>query len=209
VDRAGLVGEDGETHHGVFDIGFLRQAPGMRVLCPASVAELNDMMHWAVLKCDGPVSVRYPRGGDRAYTGSAWNEDNGVCCHRDGTDVTLITYGTTVDNAMKAAELLEQRGIRAGVLRLLSVAPLPVKQICEHLAESRRVVVIEETCTGSGICQDLAWELGKLDDNCRVSGMDLGENFVSHGSVDMLYKHHGLDAESIANYVQEVLKVEN
>ncbi len=209
VDRAGLVGEDGETHHGVFDVGFLRQAPGMRVLCPASVAELSDMMRWAVTECNGPVAVRYPRGGDRAYTDSAWRENDGVCCHRAGTDVTLVTYGTTVENAINAAQLLESRGIQTCVLRLLTVAPLPVQQIYEQLSNNRRVVVIEETCTGSGICQDLAWELTKIDPSCRVDGIDLGENFVSHGSVDMLYKHHGLDADSIANYVQEVLTVEN
>ena len=209
VDRAGLVGEDGETHHGVFDIGFLRQSPGMRVLCPASVAELADMMRWAVTECEGPVAVRYPRGGNREYTDSAWNVNSGVCRHRTGTDITLVTYGTTVENAINAAKLLESRGVQACVLRLMTVSPMPVQQIYEQMSESRHVVIIEESCAGSGICQDLAWELRKLDRSCRVDGIDLGENFVTHGSVDALYRHHGLDAESIANYVQEVLKVEN
>ncbi len=209
VDRAGLVGEDGETHHGIFDVGFLRQAPGMRVLCPASVAELSDMMRWAVTQYDGPVAVRYPRGGDRTYTDSAWQGNEGVCCHRTGGDVTLVTYGTTVENAVNAAQLLESRGIHACVLRLLTVAPLPVQQIYEHLSENHHVVVIEETCSGNGICQELAWQLRKIDPTCCVDSIDLGESFVAHGSVDLLYKHHGLDAHSIANFVQEVLKVEN
>ena len=211
VDRAGLVGEDGETHHGVFDVGFLRQAPGMRVLCPASLAELTDMMAWAVLKCDGPVAVRYPRGGDREYSQSAWQENalSGVCCHRNGPDVTLVTYGTLVNNVMKAAELLAARGIQATVLRLLTVAPLPTQQIYTQMSAHHHVVVIEETCTGSGISRDLAWELGHVDPSCRVDTIDLGEDFVTHGAVDTLYRHHGLDEESIANYVQEVLTVEN
>ncbi len=211
VDRAGLVGEDGETHHGVFDVGFLRQAPGMRILCPASLAELTDMMSWAVLNCDGPVAVRYPRGGNREYTQSAWQENalSGVCCHRTGADVTLITYGTMVNNVLKAAQLLEARGIHASVLRLLTVAPLPAQQIYAQLSERHRVVVVEETCSGSGISQDLAWELSRMDPACRVDTIDLGGEFVTHGAVDTLYRHHSLDEESIANYVQEVLTVEN
>ena len=91
IDRAGLVGEDGETHHGVFDSGFLRHAPGMTVLAPASCSELAEMLRWAVQCCDGPVAVRYPRGGDGAYTGSAWDSDSGVACHRTGKDGAILT----------------------------------------------------------------------------------------------------------------------
>ena len=85
VDRAGLVGEDGETHHGVFDVGYLRHAPGMTVLCPASCVELTQMMTWAVNDCTGPVAVRYPRGGDGRFTESNWDPNASVVCHRHGT----------------------------------------------------------------------------------------------------------------------------
>lgn len=211
VDRAGLVGEDGETHHGVFDVGFLRQAPGMAVLCPASVAELRDMMHWAVLEYDGPVAVRYPRGGDRGYTGSAWEKGkkSGICYHRSGGDVTIVTYGTLINNALKAADILEDRGVHATVIRLLTVSPLPSQKLLEQIQVSAPVVVVEEICSDSGICQALAWELHRQNPCCRVDGIDLGKGYVTHGNIDMLYKHHGLDAESIAGFVQEVLTVEN
>ena len=161
VDRAGLVGEDGETHHGVFDVGFLRQAPGMAILCPASLAELKDMMRWAVTEYNGPVVVRYPRGGDGIYAESAWEKygETGICCHKKGNDVTIVTYGTLINNVLEAAKILETAGIHATVLRMLTVSPLPAKQILDQMAENPTIIVLEETCTGSGICQALAWEL--------------------------------------------------
>ena len=211
VDRAGLVGEDGETHHGVFDVGFLRQAPGMAILCPASLAELRDMMHWAVSKYKGPIAVRYPRGSDGAYTHTAWQEcgKSGVCCHRKGEDVTIVTYGNLINNALAAAEELEAQGISATVLRLLSVAPLPSDQICMQMSENPHIVIIEESCSQSGISRDLAWQIQKVNPACRVDCVDLGANYVTHGAVNTLYKHLGLDAGSIANFVREVITVEN
>ena len=211
VDRAGLVGEDGETHHGVFDVGFLRQAPGMAIICPASLAELRDMLKWAVLRYNGPVAVRYPRGSEKIYSGSAWNAfgKTGVYCHRRGEDVTLVTYGTLVDNVMQAADILESRGVRATVLRLLAVSPLPSQKVMEQLSENPHVVIVEETCSGCGVRQALAWDLMHKNPQCKVDGIDLGPNFVSHGKIDELYRHLGLDAESIADYVQGVLTVEN
>lgn len=210
VDRAGLVGEDGETHHGVFDVGFLRQAPGMRVLTPGSLAELQDMMRWAV-RHNGPVAVRYPRGGDRSYSQSAWSQEgsNLVSCHRDGKDVTIITYGTLLQNALDAAGRLAEKGIEATVLRLLSVNPLPVSQIYGSLPQSRRIFVLEEACTGSGIGQELSWRLSKLDRSCLTDCIDLGSNFVTHGSVDALYKALGLDGNAVAQTIEEALKIEN
>ena len=209
VDRAGLVGEDGETHHGVFDVGFLRQAPGMTVLCPASLAELQDMMRWAVLEHNGPVAVRYPRGGDGEYTASAWDQGSRVVCHNDGEDVAIVTYGRLVQNAISAAKLLSENGIRAKVLRLLCVAPLPVEEIAKQLSGCKRIVVVEEACTGSGISQALAWELSKYAPNCRVDSIDLGSGYVTHGSMNSLYDHCGLSGEAIATFVREVQEVEN
>ena len=209
VDRAGLVGEDGETHHGIYDIGFLRHAPGMTILCPASLAEQKQMLHWAVEKHDGPVAIRYPRGGDRGFVGSKWEptadtaRSGALACHRMGADVTLITYGTLLDNTMKAAQLLSEQGIECTVLRLMTVAPLPVYNILTMMSEVEHVVVIEETAGGCGIREALAWELQHLKPGIRVDGIDLGHRFITHGDMPSLYQHYGLDAPSITKFVQE------
>lgn len=209
VDRAGLVGEDGETHHGVFDIGFLRQAPNMTVLTPVCLDELQDMLRWAVKEYDGPVAIRYPRGGNQGSYLSVWDSrstilsENAVTCHRFGGDVTLITYGTLANNVLKAAELLEQRGIHATVLRLLCLSPLPVNQILQKMSKKPQIIVVEETCGGSGVREALAWDLQHMRQGITVGGIDLGHRFVTHGAVDTLYKHYGLSPEAIADFVQE------
>ena len=198
VDRAGLVGEDGPTHHGVFDVGFLRQVPGMTVLCPASHQELSDMLRWAVTKCNAPVAVRYPRGSEGSYKSSAFACDpSGVCVHREGSDVTLITYGNLINNVLAAADALAERGVSVKVLRLMSVSHIP--ELSRMVSGS--VVVIEEAAEGSGIKEAVAWELNGRP----VHGIDLGADFVPHGDQNSLYKYTGLDAGSITNFVCEVL----
>lgn len=210
VDRAGLVGEDGETHHGIFDVGFLRQVPGMMVLCPASCRELEEMLTWAVEEHEGPVAVRYPRGGDRGYGNTAFSVTPELSLqgeavrHCPGTDVTLVCYGIVLNNALQAARILEQAGLSVCVVRLLTVAPLPVDALLGLMAPNAPVVVVEETCTGSGVKEALAWELARRRPEIRVEGLDLGSRFVTHGSVADLYRSCGLDGPSIAAFVREV-----
>ena len=211
IDRAGLVGEDGATHHGTFDVGFLRQVPGMRILAPASLKEQQDMLVWAVSVCNGPVAVRYPRGGNGTYCESGWktnadiSPDDTICIHRKGKDVLLITYGTMLENTLSAAQLLSQQGIEATVLRLMELSSLPISKICECANDAENIVVVEEVNGGAGIADALAVQLPE----CRVYGKNLGSEFATHGSVDILYKHYGLDDISIAEYVREVLGNEN
>ena len=212
VDRAGLVGEDGETHHGVFDVGFLRQAPGLKILCPASCKELEDMLNWAVCKHNGPVAVRYPRGSDKDYSDSAWTEDaginGGVCVHRRGEDVTIITYGTLLQNAMDAAAQLHERGVEATVLRLLTVAPLPISQVISHLSANSHIVIMEEACA-SGVSEALACGIYEAVAGCRVDRFDLRDGYVTHGSVSQLYRQYHLDGKSVSDFVLEVRSNEN
>jgi len=214
VDRAGLVGEDGETHHGIYDVGFLRQVPGLKILCPASRNELQQMLRWAVREQNGPVAIRYPRGGDRGNICGSWNGSgksdpvNGLQCHRRGKDVTIITYGTLVHNAMAAAELLAERGIEATVLRLQSIKPLPMESILQNLLEQKQIFVLEETAAYSGIREVLAWELQKRLPQSYMDGADLGDQYITHGTVEELYQHYGLDGRSVAEKIMEVRKVE-
>ena len=112
VDRAGLVGADGETHHGCFDALYLSQVPHMTVLCPASFAELRQMLRRAVLELTGPVAVRYPRGGEGAYQDCCGNET--FTQVRPGADCTILTYGVLINEALAAAELLHEAGVETG-----------------------------------------------------------------------------------------------
>ncbi len=209
VDRAGLVGEDGETHHGVYDVGFLRHAPGLTILTPGSCLELQDMLRWAVKEQSGPVAIRYPRGGDRDYKESAWNTDKDVVRHRSGEDVTIITYGTLLQNAMDAAKLLADRGIEATVLRLLRINPLPIEDLLAQLPNDGHVVVLEEVSGNCGIKESLAWALVHKHPGYRADGIDLGVRYVTHGSLDKLYQSYGLSPEAIAEYIQEAHQSEN
>ena len=207
IDRAGVVGDDGPTHHGVFDVGFLRQIPGMQILAPVSLAEQQDMLRWAVEGCRSPVAIRYPRGTQGSYEASDWTGPEGsmVKCHRQGKDIALITYGTMLESVMEAAQRLSAQGIEATVLRLLTVSDLPAEEIAGMLSGISAAVVVEEVCSGSGIREALSWEIGKISPALHVDGIDLGRDFVPHGSQKELYRHCGLDADSIAAYAKEVL----
>lgn len=214
IDRAGLVGDDGPTHHGVFDVGFLRMAPGMLILAPVNFAEQRDMLCWAVESYDGPVALRYPRGTEGSYRESGWQgffglEKRGVVrCHRKGTDVTLLTYGSMLENVLEAAELLEKKGLSVCVLRLLTLSVFPVEQILREMAPGRPLIVAEETAAGSGIREALASQLREVDAACRVTGLDLGKDYVPGGSMKELYHFCGLDGGAIAAFAEEVLRSE-
>ena len=207
IDRAGIVGDDGPTHHGVFDVGFLRQVPGMRILAPVSLAEQQDMLRWAVEECTGPVAIRYPRGTEGSYTCSDWHgpDHAQTVCHRHGKDVTFLTYGTMLDSVMQAAEQLGEMDIEATVLRLLTISDISAADILQNISEKHCVIVVEEVCNGSGIREDVAYKIVQQLPDCRVEGIDLGRDFVPHGSQKELYKHCGVDPESIVAFTKEVL----
>ena len=205
IDRAGLVGDDGPTHHGVFDVGFLRQMPGLLLLNPVSFAEQQDMLHWAVEEYAGPVAVRYPRGTEGSYTDSDWKGfDSGIAVHRQGSDLIFVTYGSMLDNTLEAANLLAQQGIQATVLRLMNLTDLHTEEICRYIGENKTLIVVEEACTGSGIREALAYELMQHCPGCHVYGRDLGRDFVTHGDKKKLYENCGLNPESLAAFAKEV-----
>lgn len=206
IDRAGLVGDDGPTHHGVFDVGFLRQMPGMLLLNPVSLQEQQDMLHWAVEEYNGPVAIRYPRGTEGSYSASDWKGlDSGIVAHRRGSDVAFVTYGSMLDNTLAAAELLSRQGLEAAVLRLMNLSDLHTAEILQNISGTKKIIVVEETCTGSGIREALAYELMQCCSGCQVFGRDLGSDFVTHGDKKKLYENCGLDAQALAAFAKEVV----
>lgn len=202
VDRAGLVGDDGETHHGVFDAGFLRHAPGMKILAPASCAELEDMLRWAAKECDGPVAVRYPRGSNGSFTQSYFNPSDHMVCHRKGSHGAIVTYGTLVNNCVDAAEILSKAGFSIGVYRLTRLDQLP-SSIDGHT----NILIAEEASAGIG--DALAYLLMGHAPETKVEIADLGKEYVTHGKVEELYRLCGLDAAALAQKMKGVLTHEN
>ena len=203
VDRAGLVGEDGETHHGVFDVGFLSTVPGMQILCPASFAELRAMLRHAACEMTGPVAIRYPRGGEGQWTQMAGVD--GTTVIQEGTDVTLVAYGTMVDQVLQAAQLLEQRGHSVAVVKLNSIRPLdmgPIRRLCE---KTGRLIVAEE-CNDSGcVGRTIISELALAGVPVKAALMNLGDQFVPQGSVAQLREMTGIDGAGICQKAMEVI----
>ena len=203
VDRAGLVGSDGPTHHGCQDVGYLTQIPGMTVLCPACFSELKEMLRWAV-GADGPVAVRYPRGGEgRQYP--EWTGE-GASLLRQGTDVTLVSYGTMTDELLTAAELLAEQGTGAEVVKLHRVAPLDVEPVAESVRRTGRLLVLEDCNENGSIGQQLASALVQSGAAPRKMVLkNLKNAFAPQGTVAQLRKLLGLDAGSVAEAVREML----
>jgi len=204
VDRAGLSGEDGETHHGVFDVNYLSSVPGMKIYCPASFEELRAMLRYAVEKVRGPVAVRYPKGGEGGFKALCGIE--GASVIRPGTDVTIAAYGTMVNEALGAAELLEQQGMSAQVVKLNSIAPLDVDAVAACARKTRRLVVAEECVDAGCVGRRIAAELALRGVNgVKLALVNLGDRFVQQGTVAELRALCGIDGASIARRAREVV----
>lgn len=203
VDRAGLVGEDGETHHGVFDVAYLDSVPSMTVLAPASFAELEKMLERAVLRLDGPVAVRYPRGGEGAYTGCAGEEPSTLL--RPGKDITLVSYGVEINQLLEAAQLLETKGVQAEVVKLNQITPLDGAEIIRSVQKTGALLVAEEAAAPGCVGQRLAALLEQAKIPANVALVNCGEGFVPHGKTELLKKDLSLDGEGIAKKAWEVM----
>ena len=198
VDRAGLVGSDGETHHGAFDVSYLRSVPYMTVLAPASFAELRSMLHMAVRDINLPVAVRYPRGGEGRYKDDLSSKPAAVI--GGGTDVAIITYGIMTNEALDAADMLRARGISARVIKINMLNPLSAAQIRGMCSPCRAAVIAEDACAQGCIGEELRGELG-----CPAELINLGHGVVTHGSVPELRRSLSLDGEGIAAAAERLL----
>ena len=203
VDHTGLVGADGETHHGIYDVGFLRQVPGMQVFCPASFAELRRMLRTAVLECSGPVAVRYPTGGEGAYTGCTMEP---VFC--EGTDCTLVTYGTLINSALDAGKLCSEKGISLEIVKLPKLAPLDLTAISASVRKTGRLLIVEETIEEGSAGQEILSQLALEGLHPVCECINLGANVPPHGTIPELYQLLGLDGNSIYHRITEVMRRE-
>lgn len=203
VDRAGIVGEDGETHQGVFDVDYLRSIPNLKILCPSNQAELKLMLRQAVTETDGPVAVRYPRGGDGALTQAAVQP-----VLRSGADITLVSYGIMINQVLEAAELLEQDGISAEIIKLPAIKPIDMKPVADSVRKTGRLLVAEDAVCIGCVGKEIAALLRTAGLTVPTRLCNIGDRFVPHGRVSELYCLLGLDGASLAQAAKEVLRHE-
>ena len=206
IDRAGVVGEDGPTHHGMFDIAYARMIPHMRVLAPSNEAELANALHTA-LALGGPFAVRYPRGaaeGVAVPDELAVFEPGRARVAREGTDAVILAFGHMVPQAERAAELLDARGISARVVDMRWVKPLDVREIA-RAAETKLVVTVEEGVIAGGAGEGVLEELARMESRTPVLTLGIPDDFVTQGKPALLLRDLGLDAEGIAQAIMEKL----
>ena len=195
VDRAGLVGADGETHQGTFDVAYLSSVPGMKIYSPANFAELEYTVRKAIYEDKGPVAVRYPRGGEGEWKELQTDE---VAVIKEGTDLTLVSYGIMINNCLEAARLLEKNGVSAEVVKINVIKPLDYSVLDSSILKTGKLMTVEDVCTEGSAGEKIAEHIAVSDIKLSyLKLLDLGDGIVEHGSVAELQKKYGLDALSI------------
>ena len=202
VDRAGLVGADGETHQGAFDVPFLRTVPGMKLFAPSNYAELRSALERAVLLESGPVAVRYPRGGEGPFREDTF--DLPMKLVREGSAVTIITYGCLLPVALDAAQRLEERGVSAAVLKINELTFTDGDLLLRTVGDTGCALVLEDCVEDGCLGQRLAALLLEKGVNARLRLCNLGRRFVQQGTVEQLYTVCKIDAESVAEAAKEL-----
>ena len=212
LDRAGIVGDDGFTHHGVFDYAYLRSIPEMTIMAPKDENELRHMLKTAT-DYTGPISIRYPRG-------SGVGVDTTEPLHAlpigkaevlwEGKDVVLWAVGSMVQSALQAAEVLAQQGISAGVVNMRFAKPLDKELLVEHAAKYGKIVTLEEGVLAGGVGSAVLESLNeaKLLAKCRVLTLGIPDEFVLHGDKKLLLRDLHLDVQAIAEQTVALVKEE-
>ena len=213
LDRAGLVGEDGPTHAGSFDVGFLGALPGFVVMAAADEAELARMVATAVVLDDRPSAFRYPRGEGMGVAMPDIAEPLEIGrgrVLREGTSVAIVSFGTRLGESLRAADLLAARGLSATVADARFAKPLDIDLILRLAREHEALVTVEEGAIGgfgAFVLQALA-EHGALDRGLKVRTLALPDVFQDHDKPERMYAQAGLDAEGIVHTVIAALGIE-
>lgn len=202
VDRCGIVGADGETHHGCLD--YLSQIPGMTVLAPASFAELRQMLRRAVLELPGTVAVRYPRGGEQGYSGDCGTEP--VTVLHPGDAAAVVVCGILTGQALEAAQRLMYEGIDVRVVKLNQASPLDAAAACDALGGVKRIVTLEDQLRAGGMGDRLSALLAEHGVPVeKLVLRSVGTTLPPQGTTLELWHALGLDADGVVRAVREVL----
>lgn len=197
LDRAGLVGDDGPTHHGVFDLAYLRMVPGMRILAPSNDEELRAGLRFAV-ETEGPVALRYPRGSAiPASTSVAPLEEGKGACLSQGDDGAILAVGRMVSVAQEVAGLCDEAGIHLAVWDMRWVKPIDHEAVAAA-AKTGHIFTLEDGVVTGGFGSGVLEVLSEQGIQCPVKRFGIPDSYVTQGAVDVLLGELGLDAESLS-----------
>ena len=204
IDRAGLVGSDGETHQGIFDLSYLSSIPNMHIMAPKNKWELSDMMKYALVM-DAPVAVRYPRG--EAYSGlkefrAPVELGKAELLYAEG-EVCLLAVGSMVVTALAVRELLKEYGIDCSIVNARCVKPMDEKAVEWAARNHRMVVTMEENVSSGGFGEKVREYFDTLETESVLMNVALPDDYVEHGNVDLLRHETGIDAESITSRIRK------
>ena len=198
IDRAGLVGYDGETHHGIFDLSYLGSMPNMTILSPATLDQLEYMLDFAINKFNTPIAIRYPRGGTEAENVPSPFTLGQAQCIQNGSDVTIIATGRMVKRAEEVAKLTTKS---VEILAMPTIKPLDTKSIIESAKKTGSVITIEDNVKIGGMGSMIGTLLEENHIDCKFKIFAFPDQPITHGSIDELDKLYGLDAKTIASKI--------
>lgn len=209
VDRAGLVGADGDTHQGVFDIAFLRHLPNMVLMMPKDENEARKMVFTAIRYDDGPIAMRFPRGNATGVVVDKEWETIPIGSWevlRQGTDYCILTFGSTIPMALEAAKKLEKYGIQTMVVNARFIKPLDEKMLTNILEQKMQIITIEEGVLQGGFGSAVLEFANDRGYTNRIIRFGIPDQFIDHGSVQELREEIGLTADNIVRTVRNMIQ---
>lgn len=204
IDRAGVVGKDGETHQGIFDISFLAHIPGLTLLAPGNGDELEQMLRFAV-KCDYPTAIRYPKGSAAVagkYPVSSIVQGKSDCLF-EGQDITILAVGSMVESALQIREQLEEKNISTGILNMRFIHPMDEEAIIKAAKESSLLVTMEENIRDGGFGERVAAFLSQMELTTPIKIVALDNSFIEQGDPMQLKRNYGLCEETLIAEITE------
>ncbi|TYQ13378.1 UNVERIFIED_CONTAM: 1-deoxy-D-xylulose-5-phosphate synthase [Acetivibrio alkalicellulosi] len=206
IDRAGIVGEDGETHQGIYDISYLRHIPNLAIMAPCDYNEFKKMLEYAVIEHDGPIAVRYPRGKgqDKIFNTPDIKLGQSILL-REGSDITIVAVGNKVETALQVADALEKIDLSAEVIYSRFIKPIDPKIILNSAVKTRRLITIEDNVIQGGFGSKVLEMINQKGINIKTRIFGYPDELIFHGSNNELKEIFRLDPQSIFHDVLKIL----
>ena len=207
IDRAGLVGEDGETHQGLYDLSYLSHIPNITIAAPADYHEFIQMLDYSILHHNGPFAIRYPRGTGKEMLAQPVDVEPGKGVKLlEGKDVTITAVGKMTETAIRVAELLSEKGIRAEVINARFIKPLDEQLILDSVSKTQALVTLEDNCIRGGFGSSVLELITAKGLVIKTKLFGFPDMPIPHGSRDELYRRYGLDPDTVADETAKFLR---